>query len=56
VLAGPAAWKADETIRRAIEIRDGVIQNPAVLSFQTRSPRYPHRVIERSAKRRPPAA
>jgi len=42
VLSGPAAWDADQTIRRAIEIRDGVIQNPSILSFQHRSPDYPH--------------
>lgn len=42
VLAGPAGWDADPTIARAIEIRDGVIQNPAILSFQGRSPRHPH--------------
>jgi alanine dehydrogenase len=44
VLAGPQAWAASDTIRRAIEIRDGVIQNPAILSFQGRSPDYPHPV------------
>lgn len=42
VLGGPEAWDADETLRRAIEIRDGVIQNPAILTFQDRSPNYPH--------------
>jgi alanine dehydrogenase len=42
VLAGPDAWRADETLRRAIEIRDGVIQNPDILSFQHRAPDYPH--------------
>ncbi len=42
VLAGPRAWDADQTIRQAIEIRDGVIQNPRILSFQHRSPDYPH--------------
>jgi len=41
-LAGPRAWDANETIRRAIEIRAGVIQNPRILSFQHRSPDYPH--------------
>ena len=41
-MAGPAAWDANETIRRAIEIRDGVIQNPRILSFQGRSPEFPH--------------
>ncbi|RKR15461.1 N(5)-(carboxyethyl)ornithine synthase [Arthrobacter oryzae] len=42
VLAGPEAWTANETIRRAIEIRDGVVQNPDVLQFQKREPEYPH--------------
>ena len=43
VLSGPAAWKESPTIRQAIEIQDGVIQNPRILSFQHRSPDYPHR-------------
>jgi alanine dehydrogenase len=30
VVSGPEAWTANETIRRAIEIRDGVILNPAL--------------------------
>jgi len=42
VLAGPRAWDADPIIRRALEIRDGIIQNPGILSFQHRSPDYPH--------------
>ncbi|MPZ70135.1 MAG: alanine dehydrogenase [Actinobacteria bacterium] len=42
VMGGPEAWDADETIRRATEIRDGVVQNPKILSFQNRSPEYPH--------------
>ncbi len=42
VLGGPDAWDADPTVRRAIEIRDGVVQNPAILSFQGRSPQHPH--------------
>ncbi len=41
-MGGGDAWDADETIRRAIEIRDGVIQNPRILSFQDRAPEYPH--------------
>lgn len=44
VMSGPASWDGDETIRRAIEIRDGVVQNPRILSFQGRSPAYPHQV------------
>jgi alanine dehydrogenase len=42
VMSGPAAWDADDTIRRAIEIRDGLIQNPRILSFQGRSPDPPY--------------
>ena len=42
VMAGPEAWEADETLRRAIEIRDGVVVNPAVLRFQHRGEAYPH--------------
>jgi hypothetical protein len=42
VMAGPAAWDVDPTIRRAIEIRDGVVQNPKILTFQGRSATYPH--------------
>jgi alanine dehydrogenase len=42
VMAGSDAWDADDSIRRAIEIRDGVIQNPAILAFQGRAPEYPH--------------
>jgi alanine dehydrogenase len=42
VLTGPQAWEANETIQRAIEIRDGVIRNPRILSFQHRSPDYPY--------------
>jgi len=44
VMAGPRSWDASETIRHAIEIRDGVIQNPRILSFQHRSPDYPHHI------------
>lgn len=42
VLGGPAAWEENETLRRAIEIQDGVIRNPQILSFQNRSPTHPH--------------
>jgi alanine dehydrogenase len=42
VLGGPSAWAADETIRRSIEIQDGIIQNPRILSFQHRAPDYPY--------------
>jgi alanine dehydrogenase len=42
VMGGPRAWEEDETIRRAVEIRDGVIQDPKILSYQRRSATYPH--------------
>ena len=42
VMSGADAWEADETIRRAIEIRAGVVRNPRILSFQSRSPTFPH--------------
>jgi alanine dehydrogenase len=45
VMGGPEAWERTPTVRRAIEIRDGVIQNPAILSFQGRAPQYPHRPL-----------
>jgi alanine dehydrogenase len=47
VLTGPRAWQGDQTIRRAIEIRDGVVLNPSLLSFQHRSPTYPHDIEHR---------
>jgi len=44
VLGGPGAWGANETITRAIEIRDGHVLNPAILSFQGRAAEHPHLV------------
>jgi hypothetical protein len=41
-MAGPEAWDADATVSRAIEVRDGVVQNPAILAFQGRLSSYPH--------------
>jgi alanine dehydrogenase len=43
VLGGPEEWAKNETISRAIEVREGVIQNPGILSFQKREKAYPHR-------------
>jgi alanine dehydrogenase len=42
VISGPDAWKDNDTISRAIEIRDGMILNKDVLQFQLREPEYPH--------------
>ena len=44
VMGGPVNWQNDETIRRAIEIQDGVIQNSKILSFQNRQAAYPHAI------------
>ncbi|MCR8924415.1 N(5)-(carboxyethyl)ornithine synthase [Dasania sp. GY-MA-18] len=45
VLAGRANWYKDETIRRAINIDRGIIQNPAILAFQHRETEYPYRYL-----------
>ena len=42
VLSGPDAWQDEPTIGRAIEIQDGEIKNPNILSFQGREATYPH--------------
>ena len=42
VLEGGSAWDADETLSRAIEIRDGVVVNPAILAYQGRAAEPPH--------------
>jgi alanine dehydrogenase len=42
VMAGPRAWREDETIERAVEIRDGVVMNPQILAFQDRQEDFPH--------------
>lgn len=50
VLSGPDAWAAERTIGRAIEIQDGEVRNPAILSFQGRDATYPH--VRRAATAR----
>ncbi|HSS56851.1 MAG TPA: N(5)-(carboxyethyl)ornithine synthase [Solirubrobacteraceae bacterium] len=47
VMAGPRGWDADETIRRAIEIREGIVENPRILSFQGREATYPYALSAR---------
>jgi alanine dehydrogenase len=42
VLAGREGWEADQTVSRAVEILDGTVMNPDILSFQQRLPDYPH--------------
>ncbi len=45
VMAGPEAWAGNETIRRAIEVQDGSVQNPAIVEFQGREAVFPHAVM-----------
>ena len=46
VVEGRESWLQNETIRRAINIDEGVIHKPAILSFQNREPDYPHLQIK----------
>lgn len=45
IIGGRKNWENDETIRKAINIDSGVIQNPTILSFQNRKKDYPHSFI-----------
>ena len=45
VVEGRDSWQKNETIRRAINIDGGVIQNQSILSFQNREPKYPHALL-----------
>jgi alanine dehydrogenase len=45
VMGGKEAWQKDLTIDKAIEIKNGVILNPKILSFQKRAAEYPHPVL-----------
>ncbi len=42
VAAGEKAWEKELTIARAIDIRNGVVQNPNIVYFQKRKKEYPH--------------
>lgn len=48
VMDGPESWDSDVTVSKAIEIRDGVVQNPKILSFQHRTADYPHAPVPTS--------
>lgn len=43
VIGGPKSWEKNKTITKSIEIRNGVVQNPKILSFQNREKAYPHK-------------
>jgi len=42
VLDGRESWQKNETIRRAVNVDDGVVVKPDILSFQNRQAAYPH--------------
>ena len=46
VMSGSEAWDGEPTIKRAIEIRSGVVQNPKILTFQRRATDHPHPHID----------
>lgn len=46
VISGPEAWSANETIARAIEVREGTILNVDVVEFQQRDQAYPHLLVQ----------
>ncbi|HET8928026.1 MAG TPA: N(5)-(carboxyethyl)ornithine synthase [Microbacterium sp.] len=45
VMAGPSAWKSDDTISRAIEVSGGEVRNAAILEFQNRHREPPYVVL-----------
>lgn len=45
ISAGPLVWENNESIRRAIEIKDGIVKNQKILSFQKRDCLYPYQCI-----------
>jgi alanine dehydrogenase len=44
LMSGAEGWEGSETLRHAIEIRDGTVINPKILSYQGRAADYPHAV------------
>jgi hypothetical protein len=42
VINGPGDWKKNQTLQRAIEIKEGRILNTKILSFQNRSDKFPY--------------
>ena len=46
VISGRDEWQRNETIRRAVDIDEGVIKKPTILAFQHRRENYPHALIE----------
>lgn len=45
VIEGPDKWKKNKTILKSIEIRNGIIQNQKIISFQKRNKEYPYKFL-----------
>ncbi len=45
VMKGPESWAKNNTISKAIEIQNGEILNPKIITFQHRNREYPYKVI-----------
>ena len=45
MLEGPASWDADDTLSRAIGVREGHVVNPAILDFQGRATEPPYALV-----------
>jgi alanine dehydrogenase len=44
VIGGHKTWEKNKTISKAIEIRNGIIQNSKIISFQNREKEYPYNI------------
>lgn len=47
IIGNRKSWMKDSTIRKAINVEDGVVKKASVLTFQNRMPDYPHNFINR---------
>jgi Alanine dehydrogenase len=47
IVKDPLHWQENQTIRKAIEIKNGNILNSNILSFQKREKEYPHEYLHR---------
>ncbi|MDE5424003.1 N(5)-(carboxyethyl)ornithine synthase [Ancylomarina sp. DW003] len=45
IIGGSEVWEKNDSILKAIEIKEGVIQNSKILSFQNRNAEYPHKLL-----------
>jgi len=50
VLGGETAWRDCPTVGNAVEIREGVVVNPKILSYQHREEAFPHRMIAKASQ------